>query len=162
MATEKPAVAVVEKKNRELNENRFQLREFRQEVYSVFAEAGTTIEDVMERTYWANVSAKMRAPAKICVMEETKKWYAEFIVFITANNWAEVRLLGEPIIIDRLAKLPVAEQEYLVEDGGLQLLWTVKRVKDGRVIKGDGTLKTKGDAETWLKDFLKAQSLKAA
>ena len=95
MATEKPVVAVVEKKHRELNENRFQLREFKQEVYAVFVEAGTTIEDCLERTFWANVSARMRAPAKICVTEETKAWYAEFIVFVTANNWAEVRLFGE-------------------------------------------------------------------
>ena len=164
MVDETKTQAVDAKKHeiKPLNETRFQLREYRQECYAVFAEAGTKIEDILTREYWAHVANKMRAPAKICVMEETKAWYAEVIVFVTANMWAEVRLLGTPIIIDRITALPVAEREYVVEDGGLQLLWIVKRLSDGRIIKGDSTLKTKEQAESWLRDWIRAQDKKAA
>lgn len=162
MSQEKTLEAPAKKEMRPLNETRFLQREFKQEVYSVFAEAGTTVEDILKREYWANVANRMRAPAKICIMEEMKAWYCEVIVFVTAGNWAEVRLLGEPIIVDRISALPKAEQEYVVEDGGLQNRWVVKRLKDGKIIKGDGTLPTKESAETWLRDWLKTQNQRHA
>lgn len=160
MPAEKPVE--IKKQPRTLNATRFQLREFRQETYCAFAEAGTTIEDILKPAYWEHVTGKLRAPAKICIMEETKAWYAEVIVFVVANRWAEVRLLGEPIIVDKLQGLPRVEQDLIIEDGGLQLLWIVKRRSDGRIIKGDSTLKTKEQAEAWCRDYLKAQGAKAA
>lgn len=145
-----------------LNEMRFGQREFQQNEWFAIADKGTTIEDLLSRDYWANNAAKLRPKDKIAVMTEDRRMYVELIVFVTGTNWAEVRVLGTPIIVDNLSARSGAASDFDIVDGGLARKWMIVRRSDGRVVKGDGTLQTEDAARAWLREFLQSLGHRAA
>lgn len=150
-----PVLAASAMQPRLLNETRFYGREFRQAEWLVIAEKGTTIEDLNRKEFWANVAQKLREPDKICVIAEDRSFYAEFVVFVAAHNWALVRPFGEPVYLEK-AQFPAPEEDYEIQDDGLQNRWIVVEKRTGRVIKGDGTLMTRQAAENWRRQWLQA------
>jgi hypothetical protein len=143
-----------------LNETTFHGREFRQNCWVAFVEKTITPDDLLDRDFWANVAAKLRAPDKVVVMREDRAWYREMVVFQVANTWAVLRPIGDVVYAAgvRGGPLPRPEDDYEVTDLGLNKMWGVTSRKTGQVLKGDGTLKTRESAEAWLRDWIKAQS----
>ena len=137
-----------------LNEMRFTGLEFKQNQWAAFVEKGTTIEHLLTREFWANNAGKLRPFDKIVVMTDDRRLYVELVVFAVGANWAQVRVHGQPIIVtDAVARSGVAD-DFSVEDLGLQLGWGVIRKSDGRIVKGDSTLKTEDQARAWLREYL--------
>jgi len=149
-----------QRKIKPLNENTFHGREFRQNCWVAFVEKTINPEDLLDRDFWANVASKLRAPDKIVIMREDRAWYREVIVFQVANTWAVVRPIGEVVYAAGIkgGPLPRAEDDYEVQDLGLNKMWGITSRKTGQILKGDGTLKTREAAEAWLRDWIKAQS----
>lgn len=164
MSEEKVAEKVHEKAPprvvKPLNERQFHQEHVKSNTWEVIAESGTLPEDLLDIGYWANVAGNSLRPFdKIKAMEETKAWYAEYVVFATYGQGAAVRLLHKIIITEKSA-LPPIDLEYEVFDGGLAKEWCVRRIKDGRTLKANE--RSKQEAEKWLLDWLKAQGKKAA
>jgi hypothetical protein len=155
---EKPKTeAAPERKQAEpLAERQFFLGESRQNVWCAYINDEVSIVDVLDRKFWAHVAAKLTCPAKIVCIWEKKNRYAELIVFGSYGTWADVRLLTK-LEIGENAPLQRAEDDYLIEDGGMIRGHQVIRKSDGKVIKGDGKLKSREEAAVWLRDWLNAQ-----
>lgn len=127
--------------------------------WDALAAAGTSPEDVLERDYWAHVSAKLRANTKIFVMAEDRSWYGELLVWQTYTNGALVSFVSGPHHLNK-AGLVREESEFEVFDGGLVKKWCVRRMKDGRaIIEG---CESQGEADMKLRNWLKAQGQRRA
>lgn len=150
------------RKFKPLQEGRMELREFKQNVWAVFAPAGTTVEDLLNRDFWAHCAIKFSPMNKICVMTDDKRLYVELIVTTVGSAWAQVHVLGIPLIIGDVASNGSIADDYRIEDGGLHKKWIVVRKSDGAEIKSDGTLKTPEQAQSWLRDFLNSQGRRIA
>lgn len=150
------------RKFKPLQEGRMELREFRQNVWCVFAPPGTTVEDLLNKDFWAHCAIKFNPMAKICVMTDDKRLYVELIVTTVGSAWAQVHVLGTPLVIGELASRDSIADDYRIEDGGLHKKWIVVRKSDGAEIKSDGTLKTPEQAQSWLRDFLNSQGRRIA
>ena len=143
-------------------EGDFSEKQFKQLEYVGYAKAGTTIEDMLKREYWAHVAAKLRPMTRLIIMTEDRRLYVEFIAFAVGSNWAEVRQFGKEINVDKVSARGSVADDYEISDGGLVKEWQIVRKSDGRVIKGDGTLKNEDEARKWLGEYLRAQGLRAA
>lgn len=149
-------------KMKPLDEMRFHQQGYGQNVWEAIPPAGTTIENMLTREFWANMARKLRSMDKIVVLTDDRRLYAEFIVFAVGTTWAQVRLLGTPIVVDHLTARSSFADDYEISDGGLHRGWTVTRKSDGRLVKEDGTLKTEDAARAWLREYLQAQGLRTA
>src|SRR5690349_11175288 len=58
--------------------------------HEIVPEAGTPLERVLERDYWANIAAKMRAGDTLIVMPDDAAWRAELLVWDVGHNYALV------------------------------------------------------------------------
>ena len=147
---------------KQLDEMRFVGREFKQNEWFVTAEKGTTIEHLLMPEYWANNAGKLRPRDKIAVMTEDSRLYLELIVFTVGSNWAQVRVLGQPITVSEAVSRSSVADDFEVKYLGLHLEWGIIRKSDGRVVKGDSTLKTEDAARAWLREYLQSIGRRSA
>ena len=112
--------------------------------------------------YWANNAGKLRPRDKIAVMTEDSRLYLELIVFTVGSNWAQVRVLGQPITVSEAVSRSSVADDFEVKYLGLHLEWGIIRKSDGRVVKGDSTLKTEDAARAWLREYLQSIGRRSA
>jgi hypothetical protein len=143
-------------------ESSFHLRETKQNEWLAYASRGTTIDDVLDGSYWREVLPKLRVPDKIIVIADDRSFYLELIVLAVANNFAVVRPFGTPLKLTGAGAIPRIDDQYEIVEIGIQSGWGVRERATGRVLKGDGTLKTRQAAETWFSDWKKINGGKLA
>jgi len=113
----------------------------------VEAEMGTTVEQVMDESYFANISMHLRAGATITVMPDDMAWKLELHVSGSGNKWAHVVKLNYYDLTPATppVKLPSI---YKVEYAGSHHKFRVLR--EGNMLK-DG-FETESLAARWAKN----------
>jgi hypothetical protein len=91
--------------------------------------------------------------AKIKVMEDKLRWYAEYIVFAVYGHGADVEMFGKPVYFSRHATVGEGAAEFNVYYDGLQKNWCVKRLKDDRIVMAQ--LRSQTEADAWLRDYMR-------
>lgn len=124
--------------------------------WHVKPEYGTPPEALLDSSYWAHVSSKMRRGDIVNALSEDNSFFMELIVLDVGKLFAKVCQL-------RLVKISQAEMLNVAVPEGFEIKfrgprkWSVLRGKD--VLKED---LDKPDAERWLEDHIKAGNAKAA
>jgi hypothetical protein len=134
--------------------------EQKQNAWFVISYKKHTLDDILRKDYWAYVARKLQPGNKIAVMSEDCRMYVELIVFGTGSNWAEVQVLNGPLMVDHA--LNTIDTDYKIENRGLIKQWCVIRTSDDREIKADGSLRTKEQAQTWLREWLHIEGRRVA
>lgn len=114
---------------------------------------GTTLEDVLEPSYWAHVAADMKPMARIEVRVDTGEWLAELLVINCGKNWAQVHLLQHYGLVTRAETQPAADK-YRVDWKGPHLKFVVVRLADSEVVQKG--LASRQAASDWITNFEKA------
>jgi hypothetical protein len=128
----------------------FHQRDIKQNEWYVIPYRTHSLDDILKPGYWANVVRSLKVSDKIVLMREDCRLYAELIVFGCGSNWAEVQVLGTPIVLDH--DINTADTDYKFDNRGLIKQWCVVRVSDDREIKTG--LLTRDAAMGWLRDYL--------
>lgn len=136
-----------EKRTVSITEQRMQLREVFRQDWAVNAEAGTTIEDVLDPQYWAHMAVRMTPYARVEVLEETGEWMLDLFVLNVGRNWAQVHVLHKYDLEQRSETMPAA-QKHKIDWKGPQRKFAVIRIADSQVIQ-DG-FGSKLEAGVWL------------
>lgn len=143
------------------NPNRFNLAEFRSETWLATPESGTKIEDMLQPSYWAHVSGRLKPLSKIDVYPESGEFFATLLVVRASRTEAVVKLL----YINRFDETGTSElpetsgesddiEELEVTWGGPSSKFRVVRKKDKVVLK-DG-FSSKEEANLYKTDYIKA------
>ena len=145
-----------------LEERHFHNREIKQNEWFVHLNADVTVNDLIDRKFWGGVAAKLRRGDKVICMSEDGRLYLELVVFGCGINWAEVRVLGNPIVVPRSVAAGGPTTDFEVKYLGLIKEWGVVETTTGRVVKGDGSLKTEDHARAWLAEYVRMDSRRIA
>ncbi len=113
--------------------------------------AGTPIEHVRDRAFWANVSRKMKMGDKIRVLPRDGAWYGELLVWDAGQNWANVD--GAFAKRPDFDAAPGVDAEFLVWSDPVDG-FCVKRKTTGAVLKSN--FPNAEDARRWILDHQKA------
>lgn len=116
---------------------RLQGAEFVKIDYCLSAEAGTTINDIVQPGYWAGVAHKLRPSAKICVYTEDNSFYAELIVLTVSRVDARVAVILHKDLSDDVRAIDMggdAAREYEVKWGSPATKYRVIRRSDKEVL----------------------------
>lgn len=142
----------------QLGPARIQGHEFALNVWVVTVEAGTTIEQMESRDYWAHVANKLRPYDEIKVRSDDGAFYAHFLVLACDRTWAQVHRLSYHDLLPAAAKAEIPD-EYEIKWGGPYLLHRVIRKSDKAVLKEN--FQTKLDAMQWLDEYRKTVGVPA-
>lgn len=113
-------------------------------------EHGTPSAALLDSSYWAHVSARMRRGDIVCALSEDNSYYIELLVLDVGKLFAKVfELRCVQINPAQMLNIKVPEG-YEIKFRGPRK-WSVLRGKD--VLKED---MEKQDAERWLDEHLKA------
>ncbi len=117
-------------------------------VFRATPEIDTPVSAMLDRGYWAHVSANLRPGDKIEVIPEDFSYFAELIVIDAGKLYANVRLLrNEPL------------SEPIKVKAGYDIKWAGPYAKF-RVVRGKDVLQEgfadKSDANAWLENHVKA------
>lgn len=141
------------------SESRFHTSvEFRFPVTSYVPQSGTPFDHLLRPEYWANIK-RLQAGCEIVVVAEDNSYRARLYVDRVGQGYAivlplEVHNLTE---LRRDAVKPEVTGEgkaYAIEHCGPVTKWRVVRSRDGHVLKDK--LDTEHDAQSWLRDYVKA------
>lgn len=132
------------------NPQRMQLAEQWRQDWVVNAEEGTTVDDVLNPTYWASVATQFQVFDKIEVRLETGEWILELIVMSVGRTHATV-YLAKRYDLKELAD-PGVQQDFPkafeITWRGIQRKFCVKRIADDTYVQE--SLPTKEAAQVWL------------
>ena len=135
------------------NPQRMQLAEQWRQDWVVNAEEGTTVDDVLNPTYWASVATQFQVFDKIEVRLETGEWILELIVMSVGRTHATV-YLAKRYDLKELAD-PGDQHDHRSDFEviwrGIQLKFGVQRRSDKAWIQ-DG-FKSKDLAQSWLENY---------
>ncbi len=143
-----------EKKPVKLNISRFSLvAEFKRKISQCIPEAGTTLEQMLDPSYWAHVAAKLAPMDRIEVNAEDGSFYAELLVMSASKIGANVKPLhfinlGAPVDME------TPDIGMMVKYAGIHAKWRVLRTSDGAKVR-DG-FATREEAVLWMNDQAKA------
>jgi hypothetical protein len=129
-------------------------------VFAVNADASTSIDDILKPEYWANVAMKFRPNGgdEIIVVCEDMSFRAHLWVVNAGHTWANVRLIGEPIVLNsqESKEIQVHDSSVFVQWRGPHALWCVmRREEDGKKTTLRDKLASRDIAETEAKEYLK-------
>lgn len=131
-----------------LDQQRMGLIEFKREHQVVDAEAGTTLQDVLDPAYWSYVAMKLKPGTRVDVYLETGEWMAELLVAQVDRTWAKVHLLHFHDLAPTKEEAPTP-QKYEVLWRGQHHKWAVRRLSDQEVVQQG--FEDKDAARTWLR-----------
>lgn len=133
---------------------RMGLAESKRHDWVVDAEFGTTVEQLLEPSYWSHVAVRMVPGDHVEVRAEDFSWVAYLVVHYAERTYAKV-------VIDRVVKIadsteiPVVSIKHKVEWKGPHHKFAVIRISDAQMLHSG--CKTRGEADDWLRNHEKAQ-----
>lgn len=136
-----------EKKATQLNNPaRIKLAEHDFSHYSVTAELGTTLEDILSREYFAHFASKFKPYDEITVRVDDGTYYAKLLVLAVGRAWVKTTCIMEK----KLSTADVEQSQAATYD----IIWRGPACKFSVVKKSDkGVLKdgfaTKVEAAVW-------------
>lgn len=131
-----------------LDPSRFHGDEYVNTNWTVTVEAGTSIEDVLNPAFFANIAVKMHQYDRIRVRIDTGEWYAELLVLDCARTWAKTFKLSYFELVKPGADDPAIDDQYFVKHNGPHYKFCVIRKTDKEIMK-EG-FATKQEAHAWL------------
>lgn len=134
-----------------IGENRFQLKEHNNPGFWICVPHGTTVDDLLDPGFWANVARNVRRNTTIEVHWDDSSRFAEVYVVDSGRNWASVSLLREHVLAK--AKQPVRKSNYQIAFNGPVDKFRITRLSDNSVIRAG--FATERDAHLYLEDYLR-------
>ena len=124
--------------------------------YTLTAEAGDTIDDILKPEYWAIVGRELRPWAEITVRSDDETFYAKLLVRSCGPTWAKVHLLSYADLQPRdvIAEVIAPPAAYSVKWSGPHTKWRVLRVSDNVVVSEKH--EDQVAAGKWITEHLKA------
>jgi hypothetical protein len=116
-----------------LGEDRWQLREHRNPGHWVCVPAGTTIEQLLEPAFWANVARHLQRSTTVEVHWDDASQFAELYVLDAGRNWASVDVLRHKKELKRPQLR--SEEQFEVHFNGPVDKFRIVRISDRSVIK---------------------------
>lgn len=117
------------------------------------AEVGTSLEEVMEPSYWTHVAPLMVPYDHIEVRAEDGTWIAYLVVLYAERNYAKV-VLDRVLKVEQNAEVPEASLKHKVKYNGPHHKFCVIRLSDDEILhKG---CKTREEADAWLRTYEKS------
>lgn len=137
-----------------LDPARFQSNEYVNTDWTVTVEAGTSLEDVANPAFFANVAARLHPYDHIRVRIDTGEYYAELMVLDCGRAWAKTVVLQKHKLVkdDQDGLVEGADKDYEVKLQGPHKKWCVIRRSDKEIIK-EGCV-SKQDANLWLSNYV--------
>ena len=119
-------------------------------------ESGTTLEDVLNPAFLANVAAKLSVYDRIRVSVDTGEWYAELLVVACGRVWSKLVPLLKVDLVNKDDDQLEGEafENFMVQYRGPHLRFCVVRKSDKEPIKNN--LQTKAEANAWLEQHVLA------
>jgi len=145
------------KKTAPIDRARFHLAEHYQQGYVAIVPQGTDPRDLEDPAYFANVAFMCRASGRIFVECEDGTWLADMYIRAVGPQYVMARILN---VWDMADFKPESEGQtteisgFKVQWSGMYTKWRVVRLSDNAVVSKDH--ETKGSAEGWLREHLKA------
>lgn len=140
----------------------FKEAQFAYKIFSARPDAGTSVEDLLQPAYWANIAEQLQPTCRIEVMPLDGAYFAELIV-VSANRTAAVvvplRVVQLTSSVDGADVDGGEDPEYFVKFRGPRK-FCVLRKADGLPVIED--IDTKEQAERELSDYVKAHKPRAA
>lgn len=134
-----------------LDPARFSRSEYVNTDWTVTVEAGTSLEDVLNSAFFANVAAQMHPYDHIRVRVDTGEWYAELMVLDCGRNWAKLFKLCEHKLT-REEHNEEIDSQFTVKHLGPHKKYAVIRKSDNETLRDGFT--NKHDANAWLASHL--------
>lgn len=136
-------------------EKNFLAAEFARQVFRVTPPAGTTIEEILEPSYWAHVARRLTPYDFIEIVPEDGAFYARLIVVNTGKLFAKVQLiekidLNTPTKVTAIMAMNLFDTKY----AGPTAKWRVIRKADNAVVSKE-PFGTQQEAEEWLEKNIK-------
>lgn len=129
--------------------------EYLRTIHVATPEAGTTVAQILEPTFWAHVAKQLHISDRIEVIPEDHAFIAELYVLGISDNSAKVVLLQHfDFDIEELANATKEEADAYVMWRGPHAKFGVIRKKDNKVLQ-DGFI-TKAEANKWMASNTKA------
>lgn len=137
-----------------LDPSRFNQEGHTNMVWSLTVVAGTTIEQVLEPAFLANVASNLTPYDRINVNVDTGEWYAQFLVVSCGRVWAKLVPL---VVLDLTTKDDdqlegEAFEKFIVQYRGPHLKFCVVRKEDKEPIKEK--CQSKAEANAWLSQYV--------
>lgn len=135
---------------------RFQLSEYVYRNHTLTVEQGTTLDDVLDKAFFANFASQLSPYDEITVRVDDGTFYARLLVTSCGRTWA----VCKPIFHLKLTTADVdmtqaeAFDGYEVRFRGPACKWSVIRKQDNKLLVEK--LDDKLAAETWLSNHVKA------
>lgn len=141
---------VLNKREVSIHPSRMRLAEYDRQEWTVNAELGTSLEDVLLPSYWAHMAEQMKQYDHIEVRIDDGSWVAFLLVTSCDRTWAKVKMLSK-IDLDDDMSTPITSKLHEVKWRGPQLKFSVIRLSDNKVIKeGIGD---KLEAYRWMQEY---------
>lgn len=142
------------KRQRQAAPLRTQLAEFLRQDFRHNAEEGTTVEDILQDSYWALMAPQFKPYDRIEVVVDTGEWIAELVVLQCERTWAKVALLKK-FDLAPVTEMPERSgSDFTIAYKGAQKKWTVIRKSDQQAVR-DG-FGSRDDADGWMANYQKA------
>ncbi len=137
-----------------LDVTRFSLAEQVNQGWTVTVESGTTLQDVLQPEFFANVSSRLRPYDRMYVRIDTGEWYAELLVLSCGRVWAKLIPVFTLDLTTQDVEVSQADaaDRYLIQYRGPHLKFCVIRRVDKAPIKEQ--LENKAEAQAWLSSYL--------
>lgn len=137
-----------------LDPARFNVTEHYNQNWTATVEANTKLEDVLDDTFFANVTPRLRQYDHIRVSVDTGEWYAELLVIACGKNWAKCISIFHIDLTECECEEKIGESydRFFVQYRGAHLKWCVIRKDDKEPIKEQ--CMTKQDAQSWLSSYV--------
>ena len=145
-----PATSITPSGNkRKLVQRRIQQAEFARNIFDVTPDTGTSLDEMLDEAYWANVASMLNPKDRIEVLAEDNSFFAELLVLSTSKLAAKVVVLRS-MEIGKVDRETVASDNSRcrVEWKGGNLKWCA--IRDNDIIR-DG-FATEAEAERWKKN----------
>lgn len=131
---------------------RVQLAETWRQDWVAVAEAGTTVEQILDPGYFALKCVEFQPNDRIEVRVESGEFLLELLVLRVERTWCRTRLLHHHKLVDEVTDgQPQAAPRHKIEHKGTIKKFTVIRISDGATVQ-DG-FPTKALADEWLATY---------
>lgn len=133
----------------QINPMRVKLAEVDRQDWVATAEMGTTLEQIIEPSYWAHMASKLKPYDHIEVRVDDGIWLAQLLVKEAGRNWAAVLML-QSYKLETADVAQTRSSKYKIDWKGPHLKFCVIRLEDGERLQEQ---MTKRDAQVWLENY---------
>lgn len=121
---------------------RFQQAEYTRDLWMADVPRGTTIDDLLDESYWAHVAQFLRPRARIEVMCEDNSYFVELLVLGVGKLYAQVVLLRAHELTQPIKRKVISPYNVEWSAGKFRVLRGFDIIKEG--------FDTEKDAQRWI------------